>query len=210
MNFDEQLFPLLNRLWTHPWLDVAMPLVTDQKPWLPFLAILWIWLLLGRNGAWRRLAILLVLIIIGSDQVSSTLIKPLVQRKRPCCAEPNVRLLVPCKTSKSFPSSHAANTAGVAGVVWLEAGWKCGLPVWILAVVVGFSRIYVGVHYPSDVICGHLLGLLLALLLVRTVNRWFPKSEPKSEPPTRVEKTGETMLQNAMQPAKGNGAPGGG
>ncbi len=177
MSVDAWLFPLLNGAWTHPWLDVAMPLVTNQKPWLPFLAIIWFWLLLGRGGAWRRLAILLLLIVIGSDQVSSTLIKPLVQRKRPCCAEQNVRLLVPCKTSKSFPSSHATNTAGVAGVVWLEAGWKFGLPVWALAAIVGFSRIYVGVHYPSDVLFGHLLGLVLAFLLVRAANRLFPKSE---------------------------------
>ncbi|HNV68915.1 MAG TPA: phosphatase PAP2 family protein [Candidatus Ozemobacteraceae bacterium] len=188
MNFDQQLFHLLNGGLTHPWLDYAMPIITDQKNWLPFLAAIWFWLLLGRNGAHRRLAVLLVLIVIGADQMSSAVIKPLIRRARPCCAEPNARLLIPCKTSKSFPSSHAANTAGVAGVVWLEAGWRAGLPVWVIAVMVGYSRIYVGVHYPADVLCGHLLGLLLGACLIFLANRLWAKkiNSPLSQDKTIV------------------------
>ena len=173
MNLDQQLFHLFNGVLTHPWLDIAMPFITDQKHWLPFLAAGWFWLLLGRGGANRRLAGLLVLIIIGADQMSSAVIKPLVARKRPCCAEATPRLLIPCKSSRSFPSSHAANTAGVAGVIWLETGWRYGLPFWLIALAVGYSRIYVGVHYPLDVAAGHALGWVLAFLLVSLCNRCF-------------------------------------
>lgn len=72
-----------------------------------------------------------------------------------------------CLKSFSFPSSHAANTAAVAAIVLCMRGWLMGFPVLLLSLIVSFSRVYVGVHYPVDVLYGMLLGLFLGVLVFR-------------------------------------------
>ncbi len=174
LEFDRSLFTLLNEAWTTPWLDQVMPLVTNAKLWAPFLAAAWLWLLLGFAGRWRPLALCLLVAIGLSDLVSARVVKPLVGRDRPCCAEPAVRLLVSRTTSRSFPSSHAANAGAAAAVVWAEAGWAAGLPVLLLALTVSWSRVYVGVHYPLDVVAGLCLGLAVARIIILLRRRWWP------------------------------------
>ena len=178
LELDRSLFALLNGAWITPWLDQAMPLVTNAKLWAPFLAVAWLWLLLGAGGRWRPLALCLLLAIGLSDLVSARVVKPLVGRDRPCIAEPTARLLVSRTSSRSFPSSHAANTGAAAGVAWAEAGWAAGLPVLLLALAVSWSRVYVGVHYPLDVFAGLCLGLAIARIVILVRRRWWPVPPP--------------------------------
>jgi len=178
---DRALFHLLNGVWTCGFLDVAMPLVTDAKLWAPFLILPWLWLIFGAQGKRRALALLFALGIGGSDYVTSGIIKKSVGRKRPCCAEPGARLLVPCKSSRSFPSSHAANTAAAAAVIWLEAGAPAGATFAFVSFVVGYSRIYIGVHYPADVAAGWLAGILVASIVVLARRRFFGRPTPPAE-----------------------------
>lgn len=195
LELDRSLFALLNGVWTTPWLDQVMPLVTNQKLWAPFLAVVWLWLLLGAGGRWRPLALCLLLAIGLSDLVSARVIKPLVGRDRPCIAEPTARLLVSRTSSRSFPSSHATNNGAAAGVVWSEAGWVAGLPVLALALMVSWSRVYVGVHYPLDVVAGLCLGVAIARIVILVRRRWWPvpatgsggpaAADPPSGPSTR-------------------------
>ncbi len=170
---DRALFHLLNGVWTCGFLDIAMTLVTDAKLWAPFLITAWLWLVFGAQGRHRALALLIALGIGGSDYLTSGIIKKAVGRERPCCAEPDARLLVPCKRSKSFPSSHASNTAAAAAVIWIEAGPAAGVCVAALSFAVGYSRIYIGVHYPFDVLVGWLLGMGVAWLVVRVRRRFW-------------------------------------
>lgn len=179
---DRFLFHLFNGTWTCGVLDVAMPLITDAKLWAPLLLGAWLWLLLGAGGKRRATALLLLVAIGASDQLSSAVVKKAVGRKRPCCMEPDARLLVPCKGSKSFPSSHAANTAAAATVIWLETGTAAGIVFSLLSLAVGYSRIYIGVHYPFDVLAGWLLGILVAWLCVRIRRRLFGRPPPISSP----------------------------
>lgn len=173
---DRALFHLFNGIWTCGFLDAVMPLITDAKIWAPFLLCAWLWLLFGAGGKRRAVALLLLLAIGASDQLSSAVVKKRVGRKRPCCMEADARLLVPCKGSKSFPSSHASNTAAAAAIVWLEAGPVAGAVMAFLSFVVGYSRIYIGVHYPFDVMAGWLLGIAVAYLVVRIRRRFWPVS----------------------------------
>jgi undecaprenyl-diphosphatase len=117
----------------------------------------------GRKG--RVVGLLLIPILTMSDQMSSSVLKPLFGRIRPCHALEQVRLLVGCGGRLSFPSSHATNMSAVAllfayfyrkGVIWFMS----------IAFFVGFSRIYVGVHYPGDVLFGFLVGSILSILLI--------------------------------------------
>ncbi len=171
---DRALFHLLNGVWTCGFLDGTMPVITDAKIWLPFILVAWLWLLLGASGKYRPIALMLLLSIAASDQLSSGLVKKAVGRKRPCCLETDARTLVPCKRSKSFPSSHASNTAAAAAVIWLEAGPAAGVCMAALSFAVGYSRIYIGVHYPFDVLVGWLLGMGVAWLVVRVRRRFWP------------------------------------
>ncbi|MBF0501636.1 MAG: phosphatase PAP2 family protein [Candidatus Riflebacteria bacterium] len=153
-----------------------MPFISNEKNWIPLLAVLVIWMFFGAGGKYRVTLLLLALSIGASDQISSTLVKKVVGRKRPCCVEPNPRMLTDCKKSKSFPSSHAANTAAAAGVFLFDIGPRIGIPLLFLSGMISWSRVYIGVHYPSDVAAGMLLGLFLSWLIVCLRRRWFPPS----------------------------------
>ncbi len=163
---DRSWFLLLNGRLTHPILDSAMPFITNQENWYPVLIGLWIALLIwgGRQG--RIAALLLIIAVALADQIASSVVKPLVGRIRPCNALPpgQTRLLVDGSKAFSFPSAHAANSFAMATVL----SWR--LPkvapiAFVFAALVAYSRIYVGVHYPFDVIAGALLGLVIGRLL---------------------------------------------
>jgi undecaprenyl-diphosphatase len=105
--------------------------------------------------------LLLLLTIVFSDQISSFVVKPLFDRLRPCRTLEHVRLLVGCGGGKSFTSSHATNNFALAVLV---SHFYPKSRYWLLtwATLVAFSRVYVGVHYPSDILGGAVLGSLIA------------------------------------------------
>ncbi len=157
---DQSLFAFLNGIAYCPILDAIMPAVTRQENWYPALGGLWIALLIwgGRRG--RMAAVMLIIAVALSDQLSSALLKPLVRRVRPCNALPleEMRLLVRRSGAFSFPSSHATNSFGMATV--LAWRWPRLAIIFIaFAILVAYSRVYVGVHYPLDVLAGAILGV---------------------------------------------------
>lgn len=136
---------------------------------------------IGRRGAiWLAIGVLLVIarrirlqslwqLIVALAVVwvlNDGVIKPIVARPRPFVSAPAVVRLVGAPPSgASFPSGHAA--AAVVGAFLLEACWPAGrIAFWVLAVLIMYSRIYVGAHYPLDVIGGALLGWLVAWVAI--------------------------------------------
>ncbi|MCK4409769.1 MAG: phosphatase PAP2 family protein [Candidatus Eisenbacteria sp.] len=178
---DTVLFALLNTKLTHPVLDSVMPFVTEQENWYPVLIGLWLALVIwgGRRG--RMAAMALVIAVALTDQISCSIIKPLVGRVRPCNAlsPAQCRLLVGRSSAMSFPSAHAANSFAMATV----ASWRFSrfAPLfYLVAVAVAYSRVYVGVHYPLDSLAGAVLGALLGRLAIwlvvglrRRWDRWW-------------------------------------
>ncbi len=174
---DSALFVVLNTRLTHPVLDSVMPFVTHQENWYPVLVGLWLALIIwgGRRG--RMAAVALIIAIALTDQIACSVIKPLVGRVRPCNAltPAECRLLVGRSSAMSFPSAHAANSFAMATV----ASWKLrrfAPLLYFFAVLVAYSRVYVGVHYPIDVLAGAVLGALLGRLAIWVVvavrRRW--------------------------------------
>ena len=92
--------------------------------------------------------------------VCNGVLKPLFGRVRPCVVNPAVELLVACPTDASFPSGHTAASFAAAGAL-RAAGSRLWLPSLVLAALIAFSRLYLYVHWPSDVLCGAVLGWAL-------------------------------------------------
>jgi len=163
---DAVVFLFLNNTVANPVFDFLMPIVTESDNWtIPFVLIVLTLLIFG--GKKGRIAVLLVALIVTlSDQLSSHVLKPWIGRIRPCFVVEGVRLLIRQSRSFSFPSSHASNMAAVATLFsvkypkfkWIYIG---------IAILVGYSRIYVGVHYPFDVLAGGILGVLCAVAILQ-------------------------------------------
>ncbi len=172
---DLTIFYWINHDLCNVFFDWFMPLVTNLRNWLVPLAILVLLMLIKGGRREKIIIILLFPTILLSDQLSSHIIKPLVGRIRPCNALPDVHLLVKSTKSRSFPSSHAANMAAASVIFayYYRYWW------WIfanIAVIIGFSRIYVGVHYPGDVLGGFFVGSGCAAIVLLCYCHWFEKN----------------------------------
>lgn len=164
---DQQFFLFLNSL-NSPFWDQIMHILTGKIIWVPlYLAIL---IYLGIKYKRKFLIILLFIILAATmaDQIS-VFIKNAVERPRPC-HEPILEGLVhtfkgECGGAFGFVSSHATNSFNVAllSLLFIRKRWYT-IAIVIWAAVIGYTRIYLGVHYPGDVLCGSLLGASIGWL----------------------------------------------
>lgn len=170
---DESLFLFLNGIG-HPPLDGFMWWMSNRYIWFPMYAIL-IFLLYRKYGqSFYKPLIALILVTVCTDQVAATLMKPFFERPRPChIPELNslVNLIGNCGGKYGFPSSHAANAFGLASFFFGLKRPKVSLFLILWASVVSYSRIYLGVHYPGDVLAGILVGIFFGFLGVSILKK---------------------------------------
>jgi len=171
LNWDTQFFLFLNGL-NSPFWDPIMVFASGKLTWLPFYLLL-IFFIAKKHG-WKTLwwLVAIALVIVASDQISVGLFKNVFQRLRPCHT-PDINGLVhlvgKCGGKFGFVSSHAANTFGVAvflSLLFRNKWATLGLISW--AAFVSYSRIYLGVHFPGDILCGALLGAGIGISI------WIP------------------------------------
>lgn len=186
-NIDSDLFLFLNGLHAN-WMDKVMVLLTDMWAWFPLYLLLIYWTVkqYGKRCWWVFLAVALV--VLCTDQLASHVCKPVFQRLRPCYnADFQDLIHLPKGLAGGrygFVSSHAANTFGVAAfltpALWKYRPWAA-IVLYLWAFISSYSRIYIGYHYPGDILCGALLGILIGLILWKVfqliVVRKFWKSE---------------------------------
>lgn len=170
LELDENLFFWINQGMSNPFFDWLLPIWRDKYTWIPLYAFLIVLSFLKFN--WKKALLFIVLLVatVGiADQVSSQWIKKSVQRIRPCNdleVQQNLNLRVDCGSGYSFTSSHATNHLAIATFVafalFVGQFWNQVL-IYTWAASIGFGQVYVGVHYPVDVIVGSLLGFLIGL-----------------------------------------------
>lgn len=118
----------------------------------------------------RKVGMMSAVALLGSLLINNYLIKNLVQRPRPFVTFTDLQIIIPTPSEFSFPSGHTSSSFAAAAVFYRHLPKKLGLPSVILAGLIGFSRLYVGVHYPTDVIAGALMGILLSYMAEFLVN----------------------------------------
>lgn len=183
-SLDTAVFYLVNGRGQSYFFDWFMPFMTDLKNFTYVLAVLGGWVLIKERKAGILLLIFAGLTLTITDQFSSHLLKGWVGRVRPCHVLQGVHLLTDCNTSYSFPSSHAGNI--FAAAFFLSQPLRGLSPLlYGIAALVGYSRVYIGIHYPFDIVGGAGIGLLIAWpmrwLKDRAVRKWVGESGKKAE-----------------------------
>ncbi len=186
--WDTWLFLKINGQWTSDFWDHAFPFLRDKMVSFPLYLFLLLFVFINFGWkSWKWLLLVIVTVIL-SDQFSSTFVKYFFNRVRPCndvSLQDQIRILVNyIPQSPSFTSSHAVNHFALGTYFYFTlkpyfGKWAYLFFLW--AGIVGYGQIYVGVHYPGDVLGGAVVGLLIGLLTSTIFNK-------KIGMPVRLEK----------------------
>ena len=172
--------PILDFISEHlkcKFLDTVLPYITSMADtgiiWIIIAVIMLCFKKTRKAGMMMGLALIMGLV------VGNLTLKPLIARIRPYDVNPDVVLLINKLHDYSFPSGHTLASFEGAGVLMLTYKKKFGYPALALAIIIAFSRMYLYVHYPTDVIVGVILGLLFAFLSYKIINAIYSAVEKK-------------------------------
>ena len=180
VELDQTLFHLLNAEWTNIVFDAILPIWRDKYFWLPVYIFIISFAVFNQKKKAYWFLLFLIATAGAADLISSEVIKKNVQRIRPCNDTElvGVRTLVRCGSGYSFTSSHAANHFAVSFFLLGTIGVRRRKLRWALvgwAISIAYAQVYVGVHYPIDVLSGAILGVLVAKFFL-----WLYKASGKS------------------------------
>ncbi len=163
---DFTLLFFFNSTLSNPFFDTIFPIITNAKNW--FIPIIFFYFILITKYKKKGLIIFLLTLIcvIITDAISAQLLKPFFARIRPSHElYDNINLLIGKGGRYSFPSNHAANTMALVFITnfFLNQSFKYLFPI---SLIIGFSRVYVGVHYPFDVVFGFFVGFIISKIFL--------------------------------------------
>jgi undecaprenyl-diphosphatase len=170
LSIDTELFIFLNGLGSEKY-DGFWLIITKQTSWIPLFVFL-LYLILKKLGTKQTLYLMLfvAVLIVVSDQTANVF-KNGFQRLRPC-SNPEINSFIRIVKSSetfSFFSGHATNSMGVATFLYLifRKDYKYFWLIFLWPLIFAYSRIYLGLHYPIDIICGYLCGAILGFFMFK-------------------------------------------
>ena len=173
LNLDGGFLLFLQESVRNPILDNLMIFITSLGNGGMIWIVATIVLLIPKKT--RKAGIMSAVALLGSLIINNNIVKNIVQRPRPFVTFTDLQIIIPTPSEFSFPSGHTSSSFAAAAVFYRHLPKKFGIPSVVLAGLIGFSRLYVGVHYPTDVIAGVLMGILLSYLAEYLVNLFAKK-----------------------------------
>jgi undecaprenyl-diphosphatase len=175
-SIDRSIFLFINARLANVVTDFAMPIITNGDILAVGYGLVMVLLLIKGSPRFRWLVVFSILTLLLTDQLSASFLKPIIGRPRPCHPASGIgigeiNLLVSCGAGYAMPSAHAANAFGQAILFGLIAR-PTRFYILGLASLIAISRVFVGVHYPSDVVAGALLGTVIAVFIVSLFRRY--------------------------------------
>lgn len=169
---DQAVFFFINASLQNPFTNVIMPVITNDWVLRAMYALAMLTILWKGNARLRWLVLFSVVALVLSDQIAAGYLKPLIARPRPCHGLAEINLLVGCGGGYAMPSAHAASSFGQAALFSFHyrkfAGYLYGF-----AALVALSRVFVGVHYPGDILAGAALGTIIGVALAVVFTRYY-------------------------------------
>jgi membrane-associated phospholipid phosphatase len=185
IQWDHDLFTKINSKWTNPFFDSLMPFLRNSAVWIPLYFFLLVFVILNfrTKGYWWIVFFLITVAL--TDMTGNYVFKYGFDRIRPCNnpdVQSHLRLLVGCPGGFSFTSNHAANHFGMATFLFITFrhffnNWMFLAFLW--AASIGYAQVYVGVHYPSDIAGGMLLGIIYGTITGLLFNKFFGLHAPE-------------------------------
>jgi membrane-associated phospholipid phosphatase len=179
LQLDRDLFFLINNKWSNPFFNLILPYARNANTWIPLYLFLLIFITVKHKKSGWFWVLLAIVTAATTDLVSSRLIKDNIFRLRPCrdvLLASHIHFLVNyCPQSSSFTSSHAANHFGFATFFYITLRNYYGKVVWFIflwAFIVCYAQIYVGVHYPLDIIGGAIVGSIIGYFYSQIFNKY--------------------------------------
>lgn len=172
--FDFRILDFIRENLSNGFLDFVMPKLTAVGN----VGFIWIFIAAAMviSRKYRRNGIELAAGLAGCALVGNLLLKNLVARQRPCWINDTVEMLIAIPKDYSFPSGHTMASFAAAAII-LHANRKFGIAAYILAVLIAFSRLYLYVHFPTDVLAGAVIGTLVGIAVCFFSKKFFPPKD---------------------------------
>lgn len=179
---DESILFFIQEHLKSPTIDWAMVLITSLgNAGLFWIAAAFLLMLIKR---YQKCGFAVICTLSLSRFLGDDVLKPLIGRVRPCYKFPEIALLIPAPHAPSFPSGHTMVSFACATVIYYY-NKRLGMVSFVIAALIAFSRLYLFVHYPSDVLGGMIFGILTSVILLLSLNLIYSKLE-KSFPSSSI------------------------
>ena len=153
--------------------DISAIFLSNVYTWWICAAVFALIGAIKRKKRFLQIGLLLIASMGISDLISARALKPFVERARPCRQLSDVRAIAGCSGTNGFPSNHASNAMAATAILFAIGARRWAVCLFIISLLVGWSRLYLGVHFPSDVLAGFGVGALVSYALFLILKNRF-------------------------------------